>query len=84
MVFNSFWMASLYKFIIFGSSWFQASLTVFGSSGSDVKADIKQDSCTKLSKFRLTEVWHIAHFWMSYGRCTIHSLHMGWSEELSW
>ena len=28
----------------------------------------------------LTEVWHIAHFWVSYGRRAMPGLHMGWSE----
>ena len=32
----------------------------------------------------LTEVWHIAHFWMSYGKCVTPGLPMGWSEGLSW
>ena len=32
----------------------------------------------------LTEVWHIAHFWVSYGRCAMPGLCMGWSEGLSW
>ena len=32
----------------------------------------------------LTEIWHIAHFWMSYGRCATPGLPMGWSEGLSW
>ena len=31
----------------------------------------------------LTEVWHIAHFWVSYGRCAMFGLPMGWSEGLS-
>ena len=32
----------------------------------------------------LTEVSHIAHFWVSYGRCSMPGLPMGWSEGLSW
>ena len=32
----------------------------------------------------VTEVWHIAHFWVSYGRCAMPGLPMGWSEGLSW
>ena len=32
---------------------------------------------------QLTEVWHIAHFWVSYGRCAMPGLPMGWSEVLS-
>ena len=32
----------------------------------------------------LTEVSHIAHFWVSYGRCAMPGLPMGWSEGLSW
>ena len=31
----------------------------------------------------LTEVWHIAHFWVSYGRCTMPGSPMGRSEGLS-
>ena len=31
----------------------------------------------------LTEVWHMAHFWMSYGRCTMPGSPMGRSEGLS-
>ena len=30
----------------------------------------------------LTEVWHMAHFWMSYGRCTMPGSPMGRSEGL--
>ena len=33
---------------------------------------------------QLTEVWHIAHFWMFNGRCPTSGLPMGWSEGLSW
>ena len=32
---------------------------------------------------RLTEVWHMAHFWVSYGRCTMPGSPMGRSEGLS-
>ena len=28
----------------------------------------------------LTKVWHIAHFWVSYGRCAMPGSPMGWSE----
>ena len=31
----------------------------------------------------LTDIWHMAHFWVSYGRCTIHGSPMGRSEGLS-
>ena len=31
----------------------------------------------------LTEVWHMAHFWVSYGRCTMPGSPMGRSEGLS-
>ena len=31
----------------------------------------------------ITEVWHMAHFWVSYGRCTMPGSPMGWSEKLS-
>ena len=31
----------------------------------------------------LTEIWHMAHFWVSYGRCIIPGSPMGQSEELS-
>ena len=30
--------------------------------------------------FKLTEVWHIAHFWMSYGRCAMQGLPIACSE----
>ena len=30
-----------------------------------------------------TEVWHMAHFWVSYGRCAMPGSPMGWSEGLS-
>ena len=30
----------------------------------------------------VTEVWHMAHFWVSYGRCTMPGSLMGRSEEL--
>ena len=33
--------------------------------------------------FNVTEVWHMAHFWLSYGRCTMPGSPMGWSERLS-
>ena len=29
----------------------------------------------------VTEVWHIAHFWMSHGRCAMDGLPMGCSER---
>ena len=32
----------------------------------------------------LTEVWHIAHFWVCYGRCAMPGFPMGYSEGLSW
>ena len=32
----------------------------------------------------VTEVWHIAHFWVSHGRCTMPGLPIVWSEGLSW
>ena len=31
----------------------------------------------------LTEVWHMAHFWVSYGRCTMPGSPMGRSEGYS-
>ena len=31
----------------------------------------------------LTEVWHMAHFWVSYGRCTMPASPMGRSEGSS-
>ena len=30
----------------------------------------------------ITEVWHMAHFWVSYGRCTMPGSPMGRSEGL--
>ena len=35
-----------------------------------------------LAKWLLTEVRHMAHFWMSYGRCTMPGSPMGRSEGL--
>ena len=32
---------------------------------------------------QITEVWHMAHFWVSYGRCTMPGSPMGRSEGLS-
>ena len=40
-------------------------------------------TCHIPHKRGVTEVWHIAHFWMSYGRCATHGLPMGCSEGLS-
>ena len=34
-------------------------------------------------QFIITEVWHMAHFWVSYGRCTMPGSPMGRSEGLS-
>ena len=31
----------------------------------------------------ITEVWHMAHFWVSYGRCTMPGSPMGRSEGSS-
>ena len=31
----------------------------------------------------ITEVWHMAHFWVSYGRCTMPESPMGRSEGMS-
>ena len=32
---------------------------------------------------KVTEVWHMAHFWVLYGRCTMPGSSMGRSEGLS-
>ena len=32
---------------------------------------------------RIIEVWHMAHFWVSYGRCTMPGSPMGRSEGFS-
>ena len=32
---------------------------------------------------KVTEVWHMAHFWVSYGRCTMPGSPMGRSEGSS-
>ena len=42
-------------------------------------------SLSGLGKIRvnLTEVWHISHFWVSYGRCTMPGSPMGRSEGLA-
>ena len=39
--------------------------------------------CRQWDPDGLTEVWHIAHFWVSYGRCAMPGSPMGWSEGLS-
>ena len=41
-------------------------------------------TCHIHHKRGLTEVWHIACFWVSYGRCAMPGLPIGWSEGLSW
>ena len=35
---------------------------------------------TSYYESQLTEVWHMAHFWVSYGRCTMPESPMGRSE----
>ena len=40
-------------------------------------------ACHIHHKRGVTEVWHIAHFWVSYGRCAMPGLLMGWAEGLS-
>ena len=35
------------------------------------------------TRVSLTEVWHMAHFWVSYGRCTMPGSPMGRSEGSS-
>ena len=36
-----------------------------------------------IHKRGVTEVWHMAHFWVSYGRCTMPGSPMGRSEGFS-
>ena len=38
---------------------------------------------TAVRNWVITEVWHMAHFWVSYGRCTMPGSPMGRSEGLS-
>ena len=38
---------------------------------------------TPMGETELTEVWHMAHFWVSYGRCTMPGSPMGRSEGSS-
>ena len=38
---------------------------------------------TNTKSRKVTEVWHMAHFWLSYGRCTMPGSPMGRSEGLS-
>ena len=38
---------------------------------------------TQTKEMMLTEVWHMAHFWVSYGRCTMPGSPMGRSEGSS-
>ena len=40
-------------------------------------------TCYIHHKRGVTQVWHMAHFWVSYGRCTMPRSPMEWSEELS-
>ena len=40
-------------------------------------------TCHIHHKRGVTEVWHIAHFWVSYGRCAMSGTPMRWSEGLS-
>ena len=40
-------------------------------------------TCYIHHKRGVTEFRHMAHFWMSYGRCTMPGSTMGWSEGLS-
>ena len=40
-------------------------------------------TCYIHHKRGVTEVWHMAHFWVSYGRCTMPGSPMGRSEGLS-
>ena len=37
-----------------------------------------------LSSSVLTVIWHIAHFWVSYGRSAMHGLPMGYLVGLSY
>ena len=39
-------------------------------------------TCYIHHKRGVTEVWHMTHFWVSYGRCTMPGSPMGRSEEL--
>ena len=43
----------------------------------------KLNEITTSSLHPLTEVWHMAHFWVSYGRCTMPGSPMGRSEGSS-
>ena len=40
-------------------------------------------TCYIHHKRGVTEVWHMAHFWVSCGRCTMAGSPMGWSEGSS-
>ena len=44
---------------------------------------ISTRTCYIHHKRGVTEVWHMAHFWVSYGRCTMPGSPMGRSEGLS-
>ena len=37
-----------------------------------------------IQRMVLTEVWHIAHFWVSNGNCAMPGSPMGQSEGVSW
>ena len=47
------------------------------------KQGIKREIAEYTSLKDVTEVWHMAHFWVSYGRCTMPGSPMGRSEGLS-
>ena len=40
-------------------------------------------TCHIHHKRGVTEVWHIVHFWVSYGRCSMPGSPIGWSEGQS-
>ena len=50
---------------------------------SHIIIHVSTRTCHIRHKRGVTEVWHIAHFWVSYGRCTMPGLPMGWSEGQS-
>ena len=56
----------------------------FGSH-QDLNSENRQDQLSLLLElYTVREDWHIAHFWVSYGRCAMPGLPMGRSEGLSW
>ena len=66
----------------FNGKWYHISIRGFNSLGTNNNFGLIINLGAK--PFHLTEVLHIAHFWISYGRHAMPGLPMRWSEGLSW